>query len=86
MPRLSRLTRLGAAYYAVLVIAIAVGLMIGGGTGDTIVAISAAIFALTIFVAFGGGGLASRDSIDRRGRSFGRPLDEEEDPDRWERD
>jgi hypothetical protein len=66
VPRLGRLTRLGAAYYGVLIVAIVGGLLVGGGVGTTITAIAAALFALTIFVAFGGPGIAARDSVDLR--------------------
>ena len=73
----TRLTRVGLVYYGTLIVAFVVGVMIGGGVGTTIAAIAAGVFALTILGA-GGVGLAARDSIDRRGRRYGRPLDDEE--------
>ncbi|MBS1890644.1 MAG: hypothetical protein JST59_05080 [Actinobacteria bacterium] len=66
MPSIRRLTKLGAAYYGSLIVAIVAGVVVGGGTGATITAIAAALFGLTIFVAFGGPGIAARDSMDRR--------------------
>lgn len=78
MPRLSRLTRLGLVYYVVLITAVVVGCVVGGGTGTTIAAIAAIVLALTIFAAYGGLGLAARDGIDSGGRSYGGPLDDDE--------
>jgi hypothetical protein len=76
--RIGNLSLPGAIYYAVLILAIVLGVQIGGGTGTTITAIAAAILALTLLAAGGGIGLAARDSLDRRGR-YGRPPDEHED-------
>lgn len=78
MPSLARLSKLGLAYYGVLIIAVVVGLLIGGGTGTTITAIAAILLALTIMAAYGGVGIAARDGVDRRGRRGGRPLDDED--------
>jgi hypothetical protein len=70
---------LGAiGFLGALIVAIVVGLVIGGGTGTTIVAITGAMLALTLFVAGGGIGLAANDLFARRGRNVGRSLDEEE--------
>ncbi len=74
----------GLVYYGVLILGIVVGVLIGGGTGTTITAIAAALLALTLLAAGGGIGVAARDSVDRRGRRFGRPLDDE-DPDEHQR-
>ena len=65
-------------YFGVLILAIVVGVIVGGGTGTTITAIAAALLALTLLAAGGGVGLAAHDSLDRRGRRFNRSLDEEE--------
>jgi pilus assembly protein TadC len=73
----ARLTRIGLVYYGTLIVAFVVGVVIGGGIGATIAAIAAGAFALTILGA-GGIGVAARDSLDRRGRRFGRPLDDDE--------
>jgi hypothetical protein len=81
MPRLSRLTRAGLAYYAVLIIAVVVGVLIGGGTGTTITAIAAILLALTIMSAWGGLGIAARDGVDGRGRRYARSLDDDEEED-----
>ena len=67
----------GLIYFGSLIVAIVVGLIVGGGTGTTIVAIAAAILALTILGAVGPG-VAARDSLRRRGRSFGPSLDDDE--------
>ncbi len=72
------LTRLGLAYYGVLIVAIVVGVVVGGGTGTTITAIAAGILALTLLAAGGDIGIAARDSVDRRGRRYGRSLDDED--------
>jgi hypothetical protein len=71
------LTRLGLAYYVVLIVAIVVGVVIGGRTGTTITAIAGGILALTLLAAGGGVGIAERDALDRGGR----PLDEEDERD-----
>jgi pilus assembly protein TadC len=76
----TRLTRVGLVYYGTLIVAFIVGVVIGGGIGATIAAIAAGVFALTI-VGAGGVGVAARDSIDRRGRRYGRSLDDEEERD-----
>lgn len=55
------------AFYGVFIVALIVGLIIGGGTGNTIVAISAAVIALTIFGTVGIG-KAAGDWRDGRGR------------------
>jgi hypothetical protein len=57
-----------------------VGVVIGGGTGTTIAAIAGALLAFTILGTYGLG-VSARDSIDRRGRPYGRPLDDEEERD-----
>ena len=72
------LTKLGFAYYAVLILALVLGILVGGGTGTTITAIAAAILALTLLAAGGGVGIAQRDRLDRLGRRTGRPSDEED--------
>jgi hypothetical protein len=77
IPRIGRISRLGLAYFAVLIIAIAIGSAMGGGTGTTIAAIAGILLALTILGTYGLGD-AARDSVDRRGRRYGRPLDDEE--------
>jgi hypothetical protein len=66
------------AFFGVLIAAIVVGVIIGGGTGTTVTAIAAALLALSLFVAGGGIGVAFGDSLGRRGRGFNRSLDEEE--------
>ena len=78
MPRLSRLTKLGFAFYVVLALAFALGLLVGGGTGDTIEAVVAAIFALTLFAAFGGG----LPIGGRPGRRYGPSIEDEEERER----
>jgi hypothetical protein len=45
----------GLVFYGVLVVAFVVGILIGGGAGNTIVAISAAVIALAIFGTVGFG-------------------------------
>jgi hypothetical protein len=50
-------------YFGALIVALIVGLIVGGGTGDTIVA----ILALTVLGTMGIG-KAEGDAIDRRGR------------------
>ena len=65
-------------YFGILIVAIVVGVIIGGGIGTTITAIAAGLLALTLLAAGGGIGVAARDSVDRRGRRFGRPLDDED--------
>ena len=72
----------GLLYYGALIVGIVVGVLVGGGTGTTIAAIAGALLALTIIGAYGGLGVAARDSVDRRGRSFGRALDDEDQRDR----
>ncbi len=68
----------GLIFFGVLIVAIVVGVIVGGGTGTTIAAIAGALLAFAIIGAAGGIGIAARDSVDRRGRRFGRPLDDEE--------
>jgi hypothetical protein len=65
-------------FFAVLIVAIAVGVIVGGGTGTTITAIAGALLALTLLAVGGGVGLAAHDRLDRRGRNFAQSLDEEE--------
>ncbi len=72
------LTRLGLAYYVTLIVAIVLGVVVGGGTGTTITAIAGAILALTLLAAGGGVGIAQRDRLDRLGRRNGRSFDEDE--------
>jgi hypothetical protein len=57
----------GLLFYGALVVALIVGTIVGGGTGDTIVAIAAALLALTIFATVGIG-KAAGDAVDGRGR------------------
>jgi hypothetical protein len=64
--RIGRPSIPGVVFYSVLVVALIVGLVIGGGTGDTIVAISAAVIALAIFGTVGIG-KAIGDYQNRRG-------------------
>jgi uncharacterized protein YacL len=61
-----------------LIVAILVGVAIGGGTGTTITAIAAAVLALLLLSMGGGIGVAAHDRLDRRGRNFAQSLDEEE--------
>lgn len=56
------------AFYGVLLVALIVGLVIGGGAGNTIVAISAAVIALAIFGMVGIG----KGAGDWRDRGGGR--------------
>jgi hypothetical protein len=56
----------GLLFYGVLVIAIIVGLLIKGDTGDTIVAIAGVILAMVVVVSIGFG-KASNDWNDKRG-------------------
>jgi hypothetical protein len=77
LPRIGRISRLGLAYFAVLIIAIVVGSIIGGGTGTTITAIAGILLALTILGTYGLGE-AARDGVSGRGRRYGRSLDDEE--------
>ena len=65
-------------FLGVLIAAIVVGAIVGGGTGTTITAIAGAIFAFTLFALGGGLGVAHDAALDRRGRSFGRSLDDDE--------
>jgi hypothetical protein len=65
-------------FLCVLIVAIVVGVLVGGGTGTTVTAIAGAIFALTLFVLGGGIGVAANDVFARRRRIGGRSLDEEE--------
>lgn len=65
-------------YFGGLIVAIVVGVIVGGGTGTTVTAIAAALLALSLFAAGGGIGVAANDYLDRRGRRFDRSLDEEE--------
>jgi hypothetical protein len=68
---------LGAAYYGVLIVAIVVGVLVGGGVGTTVTAIAGILLALTIFAAFGGVGMAERDGMSRRGSGRERAAEEE---------
>ncbi len=77
IPRIGRISRLGLAYFAILIIAIALGSAMGGGTGTTIAAIAGILLALTILGTYGLG-QAARDGVSGRGRGFGRSLDDEE--------
>jgi uncharacterized membrane protein len=54
-------------FFAVLVVALIVGVIVPGGTGDTIAAIAGGILALTILATMGIG-KAAGDAVDRRGR------------------
>jgi hypothetical protein len=56
----------GLVFYAVLIVALIVGIVVPGGTGDTIAAIAAILLALTIFASVGIG-KAAGDAVDRRG-------------------
>ncbi|MBN9622057.1 MAG: hypothetical protein J0H06_03735 [Actinobacteria bacterium] len=76
-----RLTWGRIVYFGALIVAIVVGVLVGGGTGTTITAIAAILLALTLLAAGGGIGVAARDSVDRRGRRYGRPLDDEDERD-----
>ncbi len=67
----------GLIFFGVVIVAIIVGIVIGGGTGTTIAAIAGGLLALTILGGVGPG-VAARDSLNRRGRSFGPPLDDED--------
>jgi hypothetical protein len=80
--RIGNLSVPGLIYYGVLIVAIVVGVLVGGGIGTTITAIAGALLALTLLAAGGGIGVAARDSMDRRGRRFGRPLDDDDPSDR----
>jgi hypothetical protein len=84
VPRLGRLTKVGAAYYGVLIVALVVGIVIGGGLGTTIAAIAGILLAGTIFIAFGGIGMAERDAFS--GRRTGREREAEEERRRRQRD
>jgi hypothetical protein len=66
-------------YFGVLIVAIVVGVVIGGGTGTTITAIAAALVALTLLAAGGGVGLAARDSVEQGSLITRHPVDQEED-------
>jgi hypothetical protein len=72
------LTRLGLAYYCVLIVAIVVGVVVGGGIGTTVTAIAGALLALTLLAAGGGVGIAERAAIDGRGRPYDRPPDDDD--------
>lgn len=72
--RIGRPSVAGVIYYAVLVIAFLVGLAIGGSAGSTVMAISAGIFALTVFATIGIG-KADADGVAGRGRPPGPPPD-----------
>jgi hypothetical protein len=61
-------------YFGVLIVAIVVGVIVGGGTGTTITAIAGAILALTLFAVGGGLGIGARERLDGR---YGRPLDQD---------
>jgi hypothetical protein len=71
--RIGRPSVVGLVVYVVLVIGIIVGWVVPGGTGDSILAISAGLLALVIVASIGLGKAAS-DSVDRRGRWGGPPL------------
>lgn len=77
MSRLGRLTKLGAAYYGVLIVAIVGGVLVGGGVGTTVTAIAGILLALTIFAAFGGVGMAERDALSGRRSGRDRAADED---------
>jgi hypothetical protein len=57
----------GLLFYAAFVVALIVGIIVPGGTGDTILAIAGGVLALTIYGAVGMG-KAAGDAVDRRGR------------------
>jgi hypothetical protein len=63
----------GLVVYGVLIIGIIVGLIVPGGTGNTIVAISGGLLALVVLGTIGIG-KAATDSVDRRGRRYGPPM------------
>jgi predicted lipid-binding transport protein (Tim44 family) len=65
-------------YFGVLIGAIVVGVMIGGGTGTTITAIAGAVLALTLLAMGGGVGVAARDSVDQSSLITRHPRDREE--------
>jgi len=66
-------------YFGGLIVAIVVGVLIGGGTGTTITAIAGALLALTLLAAGGGVGVAARDSLDQGSLITRHPRDQEED-------
>jgi len=75
--RIGKLRVAGLVYYGVLIVAVVVGVLVGGGTGTTIAAIGAGLLALTILGSVGPG-VAARDSLRRRGRAYGPSLDDED--------
>jgi hypothetical protein len=66
-------------YFGALIVAIVVGVIVGGGTGTTITAIAGAALALTLLAAGGGVGVAARDSVDQSSLITRHPRDLEED-------
>ncbi len=81
MRGIGRVSLPGLIFFGVLIVAILVGVVVGGGTGTTIVAIAGALLALTLLGTVGTG-VAARDAVDGRGRRLGRPLDDEDPRDR----
>jgi outer membrane lipoprotein SlyB len=66
-------------YFGVLIGAIVVGVLIGGGTGTTITAIAGAVLALTLLAMGGSVGVAARDSVDQSSLITRHPREREED-------
>jgi hypothetical protein len=71
--RIGRPSIPGLLVYVVLIGAMVVGVIVPGGTEDTIVAIAAAFLALAVIGTVGIGKAAS-DVRDRRGRWGGPPM------------
>jgi hypothetical protein len=66
-------------YFGTLILAIVVGVEVGGGTGTTITVIAGAVLALTLLAVGGGVGVAARDSLDQGSLITRHPRDPEED-------
>ena len=66
-------------YFGTLIVAIVVGVEIGGGTGTTITAIAGAVLALTLLAVGGGVGVAARDSVEQGSLITRHPREQEED-------
>jgi hypothetical protein len=64
-------------FFGVVIAAIVIGVLIGGGTGYTITAIAGGLLAMSLLVV-GGIGPSSRENAARR---FGNPLDDEDERD-----